>query len=269
MNDKEKRKMFMAIVVLAIVILLAAGSSFAYFQASTNSSENAVNAKAAEFKISLDDDISLIKAQIIPSIEEYVDIASARRDASGNLLKPYEDEETGQMITEGTACIDDNLKEICSIYTFTITNDSLDTALPLYITLIPSINTFENLYFKIIDKDNNVVMNATHIVDDRYLLDSNGNYQKDEDGNLIKKDDFDSLTPSPIVLSGINNTLPKSTDGITKSSVTYSIVMWVMEMHKDQTEEDSGKVFASTLSVKASGADGKGITGTISTAGIE
>ena len=97
-------------------------------------------------------------------------------------------------------------------YTFTVTNES-DATIPLYFTLNQGINTFENLYFKIIDSNNNVVMPATHLLDDRYEIDTTtGKYLKDSDGNMIKKANFESLTMSPIVLTGINKDLEGTTD---------------------------------------------------------
>lgn len=269
MSDKEKNKMFIAFLMLAVVILLTAGATFAYFQATTNSDEGAVNMQAAVLKLDLKDDTSLIKTKLIPSIEDYVDKASTRRDEKGELLKPYVDEATGETITAKTACIDDNLREICSIYTFTVTNDS-EMTIPLYFTLDQGINTFENLYFKIIDDKNNIVMPATHMLDDRYEIDeTTGKYKKDDDGNLIEKADFNSLKPSPIVLTGINKDLEGTTDKDNPSKVTYSIVMWIMETHVDQTKDDSGRIFASTLYVTTSAEGTTGITGTISAFGRE
>ena len=269
MSEKDKKKIFIAFLMLAIVILLTAGATFAYFQTTTNSDPNAVNMQAAIFKLDLKDDTSLIKTKLIPSIEEYVDIASTRRDDEGNLLAPYIDESTGETIIAKTACIDDNLKEICSIYTFSITNDS-EMTIPLYFTLDQGINTFENLYFKIIDDKNNVVMPATRMLDDRYEIDeTTGKYKKDEDGKLIEKANFNSLKPSPIVLTGINKDLEGTTDKSNPSKVTYSIVMWIMETHVDQTEEDSGRIFASTLYVTTTTEGSTGITGTFSAFGRE
>ena len=269
MEEKNKKKIYYLIVAIAIIILISIGSTFAYFSASISSDPNAVDFKAAEFQIQFKDDTSLIKGNIIPSIEEYVDITSKRTDSEGNFLKPIKDTETNIMQTEGTACIDDNLNEICSMYTFTIMNPMTTTDLPLYITLNVSINNFENLYYKVLDNDLNEVINTTHLVDDRYELDSEGNYKKDDNGQLIKKDNFENLKISPVVLTNINKTLPKAPDEENPSKVTYTIVMWIMETGQNQNEQDGGKVFASTLNVEASGADGKGITGVFSVGGIE
>ena len=201
---------------------------------------------------------------MIPSAELYVDRSTIERlDENGNFVKPYEKD--GEVVTDKTACIDDNLNQICSIYTFTIINPMTTTDLPVYVTLNPTINSFTNLHFKVVDEDKNVVMEATRIVDDReYTYDKNGNKVYKEPGAKI----------SPIVLSGINITLPKATKDettgvITSSKATYSIILWIMETGKDQTIEDASQVFAGTITVQSSGANGGGITGMLTAGGEE
>lgn len=275
MDDKKKKTILVCLIFFAITILLIVGSTFAYFTATVSSNEGAISLGAAVFEIGLTDDTDLIKNNLIPSIEEYVDIASART-VGDDFAKPYEEDD--KIITEGTACIDDNLNEICSIYTFTITNSMTDNDLPLYITLNPNINTFENLYMKILDSNKNVISNSkVQLIDDRYeteTVDGKIKYVKDTEGNRIEKDNFNELKISPIVLTSINNILPRATKDqgtgdIIPTSVTYSLVMWIMETGYKQNDEDSNKLFASTLNVNASGADGRGITGIISAAGNE
>lgn len=258
MEEKKKKTLLTLLILLALIILVGIGGSFAYFTASVSSEKDAVNVKAAVFEIDLEDDISLIKDNIIPSAEKYVDIASKRQDENGNFLKPTVDTD-GKTITKGTTCIDDNLNEICSIYTFTIINKMTDSDVPLYITINPNVNTFKNLYFKVLDQDLNEVIPATLLVDDR-------EYTTDSEGNTIYNTDSKI---SPIVLSNINKTLNRATSLDNPSKVTYSIVMWIMETNEIQNDYDGGKIFASTLNVKASGANGQGITGVISATGTE
>lgn len=263
MNDKRKKNIFTLIIAIAVVILMAVGSTFAYFSATTNSEENAVSLGAATFRLGYVDDTSLIKTSIIPTLEKYVDFSTVPRvDENGDFLKPYE--ENGNLVTKETACIDDNLNEICSIYTFTIQNPMTDMDLPLYVTLRPTINSFANLYFKVLDKDKNVVMQKTHIIDDReYTLDSNGNKKYAEGSEM-----------SSIVLEPLNKILPRATvdeatGEVIPSEVTYSIVIWVLETGEDQTIQDAGQVFAGGINVNASSADGTGITGVFTAGGEE
>ena len=283
MDNKKKKTLFGIIVAIAVIILIGVGSTFAYFSASVTAA-NSISATAAEFNIDLEEDASLIKTKIIPSIEEYVDIASRRVNANGEFLKPYkESEESDKLITDGTVCIDDNLNEICSIYTFTIKNPNTENDLPLYITLDPAVNTFENLYYKVLEyntetKQFDEVISATQIIDNRYKTYEYTNpktnktsikYEKNETtGEWIKKDNFDELEKEPIILTGINKTLAKAIDENTPSKVTYHIVTWIMETHEDQTHEDSGRKFAARLTV-ATGPEGTGITGVFSSAGTE
>lgn len=266
MDNKKKKYIFSLILMIAIIILIAIGSTFAYFSAMVSSEENAVNLSAAVYKLELLDDTSLIKTRVIPSAEKYVDMSLDRLDENGNFIKPYEQD--GKMIKDHTVCIDDNLSEICSLYTFTIQNPMTDMDLPLYITLNPAINTFENLYYKVIervyDSDSgkykiNELIGKTHLVDDReYTLDSNGNKVYSE-GNKI----------SPAVLEGINTTLNKAPSKNEPTEVTYSIVLWVDETNSNQTIADSGKVYAGTLNVNASGVNGNGISGVFSAGGVD
>ncbi len=254
----KKKLQFFFLVALSISILIAAGSTFAYFTATISSETNAVNVTAATFKLEYEDDLSLIKQNIIPSEERYVDISLNRLDENGNFLKPYEDTNTGDTITAGTTCIDDNLREICSVYTFTVKNTMTDTDIPLYITLDTNYNTFENLYFKVLDEEKNEVISATHLVDDRpYTL--NGDEKVYDSESKI----------TPVVLTEINKILAKATNSETPSTVTYSIVLWIMENNRNQTKTDSGKLFAGTINVKGSGLDGNGITGVFGSLGNE
>ena len=262
MDNIKSKNFLLTIVSVSTLIVAVIGATFAYFTAMVDSEEGAVNMVAAVYKVEMKDDTSLLKTALIPSAEKYVDMATiARRDANGDFVRPYE--EDGKVITEKTACIDDNLNEICSIYTFTIQNPMTNATLPVYVTLNTTINTFSNLYFKVVDENKNVVMNAQRLVDDRpFELGSDGE-KIYESGSRI----------SPVVLSGIDVTLPKATTNglgtVVPSEATFSIIMWIMETNTDQTKQDSNQMFAATLKIESSNADGGGITGVFTSAGEE
>lgn len=275
MKEKKNKTLLYGLIAIALIILIGVGSTFAYFTATIGSNENAVSLTAAEFKIDYDDDIELIKSNLIPSEEKYVNMSLARYDTDGNLLKP-EKKEDGSWVDDrrGTVCVDDNNNDICSVYTFTISNPMTDVDLPLYITLNTSVNNFENLYYKVLNSEYTEVIGATRLQDDRYETNATtGEFLKDETGKLIPKANFEDLSITPTVLTNINKTLAKATlnddEEVVPSSVTYHLVMWIMETHDIQNESDGGKVYAGTMHVSASGADGKGITGMISAAGVE
>ena len=261
MDRRKNKQLFTLIIVIATIILIAVGSTFAYFTATISSEENAVSFGAAVFTMDLEDDTSLLKTQLIPSAEKYVDASTIQRlDENGEFIKPYRENE--QFVYEETACIDDNLNEICSIYSFTVINTMTDMDLPLYITLIPTINTFENLYFKVVDEDKNVVMERTPVKNE--TTDSTANNEDNENNNNNQ---------NAVVLTGIKD-LPKATkeeatDEIIPSKAKYSIILWILETGDNQTAKDGGQIFAATLNVMAGGPDGGGITGVFSAGGTE
>lgn len=276
MDNKKQKQFFVAIIYIATLVVTAVGATFAYFSAMTKSEENAVSLTAAVYKLSLEDDTSLIKAQIIPSKEKYVTAAINRLDENGNFRKPYE--ENGKTITDKTVCIDDNLNEICSIYTFTVINPMTETDLPIRLILKPTVNTFTNMKYKVIKivKTENSGYQVTEItpsrwlVDDRYEIDeTTGGYAKDIFGNKVEKPNFAELEISTITVEGMTETLPKAIDKATPSKATYSIVMWVEEIDEDQTSQDSGQIFAGGIIIETAGADGNGITGVFTAGGVD
>ena len=242
MDIEKQKKLFFALIALASIILMFAGVTFAYFSTIVSSNENAVQFKSAKLELRLTEDTSLIKSNLIPSEEQYVDLASQRVDNDGNFIAPYLDIDSGNYITANTACIDDNLYEICSMYTFTVYNTSIVNDLPIDVYLRPNVNQFYNLYFKVLDSNLNEVVTKTHLV-----------YNNTND----------------VYIDDLNQTLTKSIDNDHITSVTYTIVFWIDETGDDQTEDDSGKLFASTLIVKSAFNGSEGLAGTVSLAGTE
>jgi hypothetical protein len=180
MDKKKKKFLLLTLIVIATAILISVGSTFAYFTAMVGSPDNAVSLTAAVFQIDLEDDISLIKSQVIPSQERYVDLAINRLDENGEFIKPYE--EDGKMVRDYTACIDDNENEICSIYTFTVINPiSVKVTQSKFCSKAYSVN------FPSIKKIIKTLFNKNDVVD--YVL---GNFSKDDLNSI----DFDKIIES-------------------------------------------------------------------------
>ena len=59
MDNKKNKLIFTLIVIAATIILLTVGSTFAYFNATIASEENAVSFGAAVFTMDLEDDTYL------------------------------------------------------------------------------------------------------------------------------------------------------------------------------------------------------------------
>lgn len=272
----NKKKLFISIIYLSTFIVTLIGSTLAYFSASTQSNTDAVSLNAAVYQIDLTDDTSLIKTQIIPSAEKYVNLAIDRVDDEGNFIKPYES--NGKKVIEDTVCIDDNLNEICSLYTFTVINPTVGMALPIRLTLKPTVNTFTNMKYKVIKIIHNEeqgyhvqeLTEARWLVDDRYEINPiTGGYAKDVFGNKVEKSNFAELPISTILVEGLNEKVPEAVDVNTPSTATLSIVMWVEEIQSDQTEQDSGQIFAGGIIVETNDEDGNGITGVFTAGGVD
>jgi hypothetical protein len=224
----------------------------------------------------LTEDISLIKTQVIPSAEKYVDISLDRLDENGEYIKPYEKD--GKLITDKTVCIDDNLNEICSIYTFTVINPIKDTDLPIQVSIVPSVHTFTNMKYKLVKRvlDESGIYKTVDVseghwlVDDRYEINPNtGGYVKDNKGNKIKKPNFAELSPSNIIIPDVDEIVPKAQDDNNPGKATFSIILWVDEINEDQTEQDSGQVFAGGIIIDSKNSSGNGIAGVFTAGGVD
>ena len=248
MNDTKSKK-FLLFIIIANIFIVSVGATFAYFAATTESNEDAVNLEAAFFELGLEEDTSLIKTKVIPSKEIYVDRGTIYRiDSDKEFIRPYE--KNGEIISKNTVCIDDNLNEICSIYTFTILNPMTDYDLPVYVTIRPNINTFGNLAFKVVDADKNVIMEKT-------LMKQPG---QTDDRLAVPLKNFKTLPKA---------TKDPNTDEIIPSSATYSIILWIDEIDANQTAADAGKMFAGTINIMSGSENGTGITGVFSVVGVE
>ena len=276
MNNDKKRSLFTTIIYVANIVVVAIGSTFAYFSVMVESETNAVSMEAAEFKLEIIEDVSLIKTQVIPSAERVVNLSLNRFDETGDFLHPYKS--GGELVTDKTVCVDDNLNEICSVYTFTLINPMTEADLPVQITIIPSVHTFTNMKYKVVKKvtgeDGKLVIEDVNesnwLVDDRYERDlETGGYLKDRFGHKIKKENFAELTTSDIIIPNVDEVVPKAKDKNNPGKITLSIVLWVEEIHQDQTEQDSGQVFAGKIVVDSMNTTGNGITGVFTAGGVD
>jgi len=110
---------------------------------------------------------------------------------------------------------------------------------------------------------------GTWLVDTRYFVDDEtGAYIKDEDGNKVPKPNFDELTSQPLEIKDKLGMLPKAIDKDTPSESTYTLVLWVDEIEQNQTNQDSGQMFAGGIVVSVGGG-GNGITGVFSAGGVD
>ena len=151
MNDKGKG-IFYGVVAVATLIVAIVGATLAYFSIMVNSENNAVGLSSDIVSISYSDGQYLINpaAKLIPATNEVVKKAYERV----TVFDKDNDEDTTNK------CIDDNGKEVCSVYRFTVSNDGEDRDITASIKV--GLNEFTNLrymVYEITTVDGNTVKN--------------------------------------------------------------------------------------------------------------
>lgn len=248
MENKKGSEIFLGVIGVATLLVAIIGATFAFFSANAASDPSAIGATGASLKLGYDDNTTLLKTHLIPSTKEIAHYSTTQAH--------YQDDTS-------KICIDDNGNEICSYYTFNIGNPSFTTKQDLYGTLTPASNDMTNLMFMIMDETGAVVVQPKAITGTT-AIDLPELYQKLEttdETEATSKGDFDETKPSTYPVKCVY-------DGTscTETNVrTYTLVLWINETNSDQTELDSGKVFAGGITFTSANST-SGVTGVISAA---
>ena len=125
-KDNKSRDIFYGVVAIATLIVAIVGATLAYFSISATSEEGAVNAKAAVIRIEYADEnqVTAQAEELIPSSIEIMQYY-------------YEMALASDPNTSVNKCIDDNGKDICSAYRFSISSTDQKT-------ITAMLNTEEN-----------------------------------------------------------------------------------------------------------------------------
>ena len=161
MENKKGTGIFLGVVSVATLVVAIIGATFAYFSASTNSAEDAVNVEAYQFTVGMSM-ISLVetKGKFIPlKPDTTVSHATYNTNMSYAL----------NVGTDSKICIADDGFQVCELYEITFTNTSKDS-----VTLDGVIKTtlngveekdpkFKNLKAQIVDENSGVYsLSTTH-----------------------------------------------------------------------------------------------------------
>ena len=114
-NDNKGRDIFYGIVAIATLIVAIIGATLAYFSVTASSNEGAVNAMAAVVSIEYNDgqQVTAQADELIPATPEVVESVYESK-IKGKPANPN---------IKQNLCIDDNERQVCSAYRFTITSD--------------------------------------------------------------------------------------------------------------------------------------------------
>lgn len=268
MENKKGSEVFLGVIGVATLVVAIIGATFAYFSADARSGNEAINIASTELTIAYDDDSTGLRTDLIPTVSTYALYAGTNEKwIKKETIQSGEDTYVGK-----GECIDDNGNAICSTYTFTIANPNLTTTLDVTGQVFTTLNEFANLKFAIYDEANNQVQEPIAFSKDKAtpvdldiqttLLASS----KDLDASGKPKDSFnaDDISTFTHVTENFKDLIADDAAAAFNNVRTYKMIIWIEETGSDQTEDDSGKVFAGGVTFSTLG--GKGVTGMIAVA---
>lgn len=241
-SDSKGRDIFYGIVAIATLIVAIIGATLAYFSVIASSEEGAVNATAATVSIDYNDG-QQVSAQADKLIPATFDVVKQVYESRISTLAPED-------LTESNACIDDNDRQVCSVYRFTVKSDLSRT---ITATLNNEHNGFTYLSYAVYDVTNKqwLVLNDEGSNDLSLTTCSN----EDEDGtNDCFTENPKTYEPTRAVNSIFGYTkedsiIKNKTQTITSETHEYELVLFIKENDANQNI-DQGKNFRGTLIVE-------------------
>lgn len=223
MENNNGRGIFYGVMGVATLVVAIIGATFAFFAASDSGGEGAVGANAAK----IDGTLSLTgeKADLRTNL---IPVTNAE------MLKSYVQTGTSADAKDykcnGVSAADGvSVYSLCSTYEFTL-NNTATTAQTVYVSFAPVTNTFKNLYYCVYEGAANTSI-AT---------------PKKECGAVP--------TESTEIF---HDSLAANT-----GTKTYTVVLYINETTKNQTDDDSNRAFTGTISASTSG-NGNNVTGVV------
>lgn len=276
MENKKGSGIFLGVIGVATLIVAIIGATFAFFSATTNSSETAVGAQAALLKLGFWEDNSGLNYHLIPATHTIAEYAALNEGHKGT--------------DRAKECLDDNQNEICGVYIFQVGNPSPTTQQDLYGSVVVSSNEFQNLMFQVYDEQDNPILpkpaNFKEVDEDTKAIDlgklgvllpsrlddSNGDSVIDDKDSNKTFNAANPKTYTPICEYGeMWDDDKKSDTPMVKCNETnvreFKLVLWINEIFSDQTTLDGLETSILAAGVKlTSASDTQGVTGIISAA---
>jgi len=262
MENRRGNEIFLGVVGVATLLVAIIGATFAYFSASAQSGNEAINISSTELALGYDDVTDELSTNLIPTADDFALMAGTNVDWIEADPEGFTHTDGKKYIGQGL-CKDSNKNEICGIYTFTIGNPNFTTAMTIEGSLTSTKNEFSNIWFAIYDETNTQVIAPTKFPTTGQSIELGGLKQQLVGSSLdAENEGFDAEKPStytPVVdkSNADNKNVPSNVR-------TYRMVIWIHEIDDDQTEVDSGKILTAVLKFETEG--GAGVTGVIAAA---
>ena len=231
MENNNGRGIFYGVIGVATLIVAIIGATFAYFTATANSTNNAVETSGAKLGLTWLENKDGIKTNLIP--------------VDTNLLFSK-----GTIAATAPGCKDKDGYNVCSVYQFGVENPG-NVAQTINVTLDSVVNTFVNY-------------KETGTTNLRYAIFNGWEQPTTLEGALVGKTSIKVGTENTNNFDGIKSELTKtlaakgSADG--SDTAKYTIVLWIEET-KDAQDADQEKSFAAGVTISSSNG-GTGVSGT-------
>lgn len=198
----NNRKALVMVIAILLVFMLIGGTTYAFFLFSAGTGDVDVQS-TPDISLTYSDNDTSMKKDLIPT---------SRTNALKGLLK------------ETDKCVDIYGFSACSLYEFTITNNS-DAAQVINVTMTPLENGYQNLEFMLYSgKIEDITENTVPIISNQQL-------------------DYNSLTP--ITFNSLTETILANDD------VSYTLVFYLYDTGENQTKEDSDKTFRANVNINS------------------
>lgn len=257
-NDNKGRDIFYGVVAVATLIVAIVGATLAYFSVTASSNEGAVNATAATVSIEYNDS-QQVTAQAENLIPATLDVVKKVYEKNIKSIDPSSPMETN-------ACIDDNSREVCSSYRFTIRSDIERT---ITATLSNEHNGFTYLGYAVYDVTNGVWLSLDD--DGAQSLPLTTCSNEEAEGESIAdcytlegtKKKYDTTRAVNSIFGNTLNggELKYQTKTVANATQVYDLVLFIRENDANQNI-DQGKSYRGTLFIDATDSASSGkITG--------
>lgn len=251
-NKNNGRGIFYGVIGVATLVVAIIGATFAFFTASVNTDNNAINVGATQVDLVISNQISNFKSNLIPVDTKLAD------GTNNEAFYSYPGLTKGEDVKGAGTCIDDVGNSICSVYQVTVQNPTGSPTQTIEGSLMPTANSgFTNLKYAVFSGTVAQVTAATTTkqfnVNDTVMTQAT----EEGTGRLLYVGDVGTInTPQ--------NWGSKSAVQLAAGhDATFTIVLWLEETGSAQDEEQ-GDVFAAAVTFQSSA--GSKVTGVIGTA---
>lgn len=142
-NEVKGRGLFYGVIAIAVFIIMAVGTTFAYFTATTNSADTSVKTGSTTLRLKyIGYEGAWMNRDLIPANTEVVEYSFEYQDDT--TVNTDEDHADYAKMRYNAMCKDDYGNSICSVYVFQIKNEA-NSPQAVSLNVVTTTNEFANL----------------------------------------------------------------------------------------------------------------------------